>query len=149
MKRRNPQCFISYCHENMDRNLLEYLISWLKKGMRGRVDFFYDQDLSAGSNLDQFMANTLDVDVALMLFTPAYKRKVNNRIGGAYKEYSLITNRYWTFRESAKTSEALEQASRFEIMPAILSGSLSEAVPDDLQSGYHRGIQQVPAGIFA
>ena len=130
--KKNPQCFISYCHEDIDRTLVDYLILVIQSVTGGRISFFYDDNLSAGENLHKFMAKTLEVDVALLLLTPSYKRKVDRHEGGAYREFQTIMERYWTLEEKLKKegrAEGAQGAEHFAVIPVVLSGSIEDSLP--------------------
>lgn len=129
MKQRDPICFISYCHEGVDRDLVDYLVFLIRNTMNDRVSILYDSELRAADNLKNFMDRTLDVDLAVLLLTPQYKERVSRREGGVYKEYKQITERYWSDQEKRSQRDAQSTCS-FQLLPVVLSGTVESAVPD-------------------
>lgn len=132
MKKKHPICFLSYSHDDVDRDIVEYLMHIVRKSMK-KVIILYDSDLAAGSNLKKFMDGTLNVDVAILLLTPSYKQKVDNRQGGVYREYTLITNRYWETEQEMTRDPHTAGSERFQILPVVLSGGIEQSVPETLR----------------
>jgi energy-coupling factor transporter ATP-binding protein EcfA2 len=78
------------------------------------------------------------VDTVILVLTPAYKRKVSERKGGVYDEFSKILIRYEECNsDSLNAIPGDSSASRirpFQILPVLLSGSRSESVPSRIES---------------
>jgi len=135
MKRNEPTCFISYCHEGVDRDIVDYLVFLIRTAMRQKVHVLYDSELRPSENLQKFMDCTLDVDLAVLLLTPQYKKRVSWREGGVYREYKQITDRYWSEREK-KSNQNAQSTHSFGLLPVVLSGSISESVPETMSDLY-------------
>ncbi len=136
MKNKDPLCFISYCHADIERVLVEYIIFTIRQSMKSNITILYDSDLAPGANLSKFMEKTLDVDVAILLLTPLYKQKVDKRDGGVYKEYTQISNRYWQEQENKCDSEIAFPSHDFSLVPVIISGNVSDSVPETIRDLY-------------
>jgi len=135
MKQRDPICFISYCHQGVDRDLVDYFVFLIHETMRDRVTVLCDTDLRPANNLTKFMKRTVDVDLAVLLMTPQYKERVTRREGGVYTEYKLITERYWA-DQAKRSARGGESACSFELLPVVLSGTVKDAVPDTISDLY-------------
>lgn len=131
MRTSAPTCFISYCHQDIDRNLLDYFFFVLREVMKDNVNIVYDNNLRPGENIDKFMDNTLDVDVAILILTPSYKSKISRRQGGVYKEFTNIVTRYWE-QEKESTDTIKNQSHRFQVIPILLSGDPTDSVPESI-----------------
>lgn len=127
--RQRPKCFISYCHEDVDQDLLDYVRYILSKSGHADYELLVDRDLHYGANLRDFMALLEQVDAVLLLLTPAYKQRVLKRAGGVYTEYTTIHNRYQLFHEQKRFGQVDRY---FELIPILLSGTTSDSVPDDI-----------------
>ncbi|MGA1845355.1 MAG: toll/interleukin-1 receptor domain-containing protein [bacterium] len=88
-----PTCFISYCHEDTNKDAIAFLVYELKE--LGGIDttFYWDRELLTGSRLKAFMDQLYSSDAIILLLSPAYKRKVDAREGGVYEEYQRIMHR--------------------------------------------------------
>ena len=84
---QRPTCFISYCRDGVDRDTVDHLVQQLRQTSRQRVEFLYDEDLDAGAKLPAFMDMLRSVDGVILLLTPEYKTKTEDRLGGVYTEY--------------------------------------------------------------
>ena len=135
MKQRDPICFISYCHEDVDRNLIDYLVFLIRMAVRKRVLVLYDSELRPAANLEKFMNRIFDVDLAVLLLTPQYKKRVSLRKGGVYKEYKQITDRYRSDQEE-RSKQKVPSTCSFELLPVVLSGSVPDSVPDTISDLY-------------
>ena len=80
MSERKSACFISYSHEDVDRNTLVYIKKLLERYSDGYYKVLLDSDLKYGEDFADFMQLLDDfVDAVLILMTPSYKKKVLNR----------------------------------------------------------------------
>lgn len=124
----------------MDRDTVDNLVQQLKQTSRQRVDFLYDEDLDAGAKLPAFMDMLRNVDGVILLLTPEYKARTEDRRGGVYTEYSQIIRRYQELEAAANISAkdlesnplALIQPP-FPLIPILLSGSFEKSCPSELQ----------------
>lgn len=128
------RCFVSYCHDDVDRSTLDYLRYLLKEQSDEKYELLIDEDLEYGADLTAFMELLDDVDAVLLLLSPAYKRKVAERKGGVFNEYSKIYHRYCEQQEERKSGKKLgEIEGYFELIPVVMAGELATAVPKDLR----------------
>lgn len=133
MSEQKYTCFVSYCHSDIDREVLHYLRFMLEENSRQKYDFLLDEDLPPGANLDEFMALLDKVDAVIILLTPEYKNKVKDRKGGAYTEYTRIVNRYFSHLQQRKRGvKSSKVTGYFELIPILISGDNSNAVPEEL-----------------
>ncbi|SHO56880.1 P-loop ATPase, Sll1717 family [Vibrio quintilis] len=138
-------CFISYCHEDIDRESLEHLVSRFEEESSGKIKFHTDYSLSAGDDLPKYMELLEYVDGTIMIFTPAYKNKIQDRKGGVYKEFSIIMNRYYELEREANIqtdkpqdkddifkSKVKSIKSPFCLIPIVFSSTHENSVPKEL-----------------
>jgi energy-coupling factor transporter ATP-binding protein EcfA2 len=136
---QRPTCFISYCREGVDRESVDHLVQQLRQTSRQRVDFLYDEDLDAGAKLPAFMEMLQRVDGVILLLSPEYKARTEERRGGVYTEYSEIIRRYQELETLANEQAQLQKdfASLiyppFPLIPIILSGSFASSCPLELR----------------
>lgn len=125
-----PSCYVSYSHGDVDRESLDELVKWLKRESGRRIDYFYDGDVRAGRNLDDFMGLLYQVDAVIIVMTPDYKNKVTNRQrGGVYTEFRYILDRYKRVDDAKRDSQPYDD---FALIPVLFSGTHATAVPDDI-----------------
>lgn len=123
-------CFISYSHEGIDRDTLEFLIYVLKDFLGSNVQLYFDQHLRTGEDFSRFMRMLDEVDAVVILLTPQYKQKVSQRIGGVYQEFSRIWDRYSDSMPDEERPSS--RRSHFEILPVLFSGSRQDATPEGI-----------------
>jgi CHAT domain/TIR domain len=124
------KCFISYAHEELDRDTFDYIISELKASLGSRAEVNLDQDLPYGEDLRVFMSQIESADLAIIFLTPAYKRKVENRSGGVFEEFRRLL-----IRLAEQPSNPIKAAEgRPKLVPIILSGDFEKSVPSQLKN---------------
>ncbi len=131
---RKSKCFISYCHDDVNSQEIEFLLNLLEHNTKKHTEFIIDYRLQIGKEFKDFM-NLLDtVDLVIMICTPKYKLKTesNDKSSGVGYEYEIIRRRYEHIRKESKTiqSEYLSdrQNNFFEVLPVILKGNL-DSIP--------------------
>lgn len=83
--------FISYSWDNIEHK--EWVLNLANRLVKSGIDVHLDQyDLSAGKEMTYFMEKAMTCDKILVIMTPEYKTKADDRTGGVGYEYSLITN---------------------------------------------------------
>lgn len=143
MTNERPTCFISYCREGVDRDSLDHLVLALRQASAQRVDFLIDEDLTTGAPLVPFMERLRTVDGVVIILTPEYKLRVEDRKGGVYKEFSEIIRRYQELeteanRKASETTSGLDSRkyptvrSPFCLKPLIFSGTYERSCPRDI-----------------
>ncbi len=138
MTNRRPTCFLSYCREEADNDSIAHLVQHLKETSRHQINFLFDEDLEAGTDLTTFMDRLDTTDGVIILLTPEYKKRVNERKGGVYKEFSAILKRYHEKINKANRI-ASEPSDRYNLIkgpfcliPLIFSGSYASSCPEEL-----------------
>lgn len=129
-----PKCFISYSHEDIDRDAFEFLKVHLQDASPSS-EILTDADLPPGTDLKVFMNQINSVECVLILLSPSYKRKVLARQGGAYEEYTQLRSRQSELEKSLKEGKKMgEIPGYFEVIPVLWSGDHPSSVPDDIAS---------------
>lgn len=141
MEKRRPTCFVSYCRDGADHDSIQYLIQQLQQASGRQIEFLFDGDLNAGSKIGSFMELLKVTDGVIILLTPEYKNRVEERKGGVYKEFTEIIKRYEEEELKANRAAASETrptsifetiAPPFCLMPLIFAGSFDKACPKDI-----------------
>ena len=138
MDKKRPTCFVSYCREGADHDSIEYLLQQLRQASVRQIEFLFDAELGAGSKLGSFMDLLRITDGVIILLTPEYKARVEERRGGVYKEFSEIVRRYQELEDEANRSATtvttvFEQIKPpFCLMPLIFAGSFERSCPKEI-----------------
>lgn len=127
-------CFLSYCHQDVDRVILDYLKVTLEENSNQEYEILLDAELHYGSSLTEFMALLEKVHAVIILMTPAYKARLLNRGGGVYEEYTRIILRYLELKEiqEREDKKIREIPGYFELIPVLLSGTHTTSVPEEI-----------------
>jgi len=127
------RCFVSYCHDDVDRVTLDYVRFLLKEHSEERYELLIDEDLHYGADLTAFMDLLNEVDAVILILSPAYKRKIEERKGGVYSEYSKIYRRYSELQEERKAGKKPgEILGFFDLIPIVMAGDINSAVPTEI-----------------
>jgi hypothetical protein len=102
-------CFVSYCHGDIDREVLQYVRFLLESRSQQKYEILIDEDVPTGGDLEDFMAFPDKVDAVLILLTPEYKRRVLERKGGVYTEFTRIITRYQQMQDARKAGTRSSQ----------------------------------------
>jgi hypothetical protein len=128
--------FVSYSHQNFDREKLNYFLEQVKRKARSQVKILIDlRDVRLGGSFSDYMSllDDHEVDAVLIALTPSYKDKVQNNEGSVPREFSSILSRYHDDRnrvaESKVPLEMYEEVRRFGLLPIIISGTPANAIP--------------------
>jgi|TARA_R100000501_G_C2607716_1_gene103026 hypothetical protein len=121
--------FISYAWDTEEHNkwvlkLVDYLIE------EGGLEVIIDQyDLKPGGDLNYFMESGLErADKVIMILTPKYKIKADNREGGTGFENSIISSNLYE----------IQNETNDKFIPVLKSGTKKESAPTYLKSRvYH------------
>lgn len=111
--------FISYSwdgesHQSWVLNLANNLIE--QHGIKVLLDQF---DLSVGKNMTAFMERSLEAaDKVLIILTPGYKVKAENRKGGAGFENSIISQELYSLQDNNE-----------KYLPILRSGTTQTSAP--------------------
>lgn len=135
MSDEKPVCFISYSYDDIDRDTLGYLRYLLDLHSEEKYTILIDEELPYGANFDDF-AELLssEVDAVIIIMTPSYKQKIEERRGGTYEEYKRIVDRYYRAqKEKRRGKKSGEIPGYFELFPILYAGNFETAVPNDLK----------------
>ena len=119
-----PKVFISYAWEDDEhRQWVKELANCL---LENSIEAIVDQyDLSLGDRLPQFMERSIsEADFVLIICTPAYKKKSDNRQGGVGYEGHIISSELVNTRNERKFIPVIRKDDINLSIPVILSGKL-------------------------
>ena len=120
----NPKVFISYAWESED------LKDWVKnlaielrnKGVDAKLDKW---EVVPGDQMPHFMEKSVrENDYVLLVCTPKYKQKSDNRIGGVGYEGDIMT------------AEVLQNSNHRKFIPVLQSGDKDLSIPSWLKGKY-------------
>lgn len=121
--------FISYCWESDEHK------AWVKKLADDLSDEFtvrIDQKLPFGVELTKFMEEAVATsDKVLIIATPEYKRKADNRIRGVGYETSLITDDLVTDQNKIKFIPIIRKGSKETSYPRFLGSKNGADMTND------------------
>ena len=121
----NPTAFISYAWENKEAK------EWSKKlatqlrsdGIDAKLDQW---EVVPGDQMPHFMEKSVrENDYVLIICTPKYKSKSENRIGGVGYEGDIMT------------AEVLQNSNHRKFIPILKSGTKETSIPSWLQGKYY------------
>ncbi len=127
-----PKAFISYSWDSeAHRDWVRDLATRLR---RDGVDVTLDQwDTAPGDQLAEFMERSvLDNDLVLIICTPQYKEKSDNRTGGVGYEGDIMT------------AEVLSKRNNRKFIPLLCRGSWEGAAPAWLSGKYYIDLRGIP-----
>ena len=130
MTGRNPKVFISYSWENKENK--EWARELADKLLENGIDAYIDQyDLSLGDRLPQFMEQQISYsDYVLIICTPEYKKKANNRTSGVGYEGHIISAELLSGKNERKFIPIIKEGRAREVLPAFLAGKLGIDLSD-------------------
>ena len=128
MKEAAFQCFVSYCHEDIDRESFGYFINTLQKDCGESIEIPVDlNDIRYGRSIDDFIDEVETASAIIVILTPKYKERVTGRKGGVYKEYARILVRYQQELKKGNVSRS------FVLIPVLFSGEENTSVPSEIE----------------
>ena len=112
-----PEVFISYAWEDDEHKT--WVKSFANHLIEDGIDAIVDQyDLTLGDRLPHFMESSIaNADYVLIICTPKYKEKSDDRKGGVGYEGHIIS------------AELLNQGNERKFIPVIRKGNISESLP--------------------
>lgn len=90
-------CFISYCHQDINSDEIDFIVNTLKRNTKKTTEFYYDREVGLGQNFKTFMQLLDVVDLVVMICSPKYKERSElgkNKGGGVGVEYEMLNDRY-------------------------------------------------------
>lgn len=130
-KREHPKVFISYSWE--DKEHKEWALKLVDRLIGDGVDAHIDQyELSHGDRLPQFMEQEIvNADYVLIICTPNYKEKADNRKSGVGYEGHIISDELMQGHNEKKFIPIIRKGGIRESFPIYLAGKLGIDFKDD------------------
>lgn len=130
-KDKRPKIFISYSWEDEEHR--QWAINLVNRLLDDGVDAHIDQyDLSHGERLPQFMEQEItNADFVLIICTPSYKEKADNRKSGVGYEGHIISNELMQGHNERKFIPLIRKGSVSESFPIYLAGKLGINFKED------------------
>lgn len=98
------------------------------------IDVVFDEyDLYAGKDLTKFMERAAEADRVVVVLTPEYARRANERLGGVGYESNILTAR-------------LFQDSLEDISIPVLRGNPEKSIPSYMRSKVYIDMREKPPG---
>lgn len=121
---KTPTTFISYAWESDE--LKEWVKNLAIQLRQNSIDAKLDQwEIVPGDQMPHFMEKSVrENDYVLIICTPKYKSKSENRIGGVGYEGDIMT------------AEVLQNSNHRKFIPILKSGTKETAIPSWLQGKY-------------
>ncbi len=129
---KNLTVFISYSWDSAVHK--EWVLNLANKlTADGGINVIIDRyDLKVGKPATHFMEKAVDrVDKVLMIMTPNYKEKAENRKGGVGYEYSMVTQELYEKQDSEKFIPIRRKATNDECAPKFLKSYISHDMTND------------------
>lgn len=123
---KKPIVFISYSWDSeAHKTWVLYLANKLKEdGVEVRLDRYTNK---VGAPLQYNMERSITVaDKVIVIFTPGYKKKADNREGGVGYEYSIMTSDLYN-----------NQTVNKKIIPVLVRGNRATSIPSFMQQYIH------------
>ncbi len=127
-----PVVFISYSWDDEAHQqwVLELANKLCKNGVDVILDRYY---LKAGTEMIRFMENSVQKsDKVLLIMTPNFKTKADNRSGGVGYEYSMITAEMFNNQQTEKFIPILRSGTRENSTPTFVKSRIDiDMIVDD------------------
>ena len=138
MNKKIPKVFISYSWDNEIHK--DWVLDLATKLRSNRVDVILDVwELRAGKDKDFFMENSVrESDKVLLIMTPNYRVKAENRKGGVGNEISMIRAEKFNFQETEKFIPILRSGSREECTPLFAKSlvDIDMSIEDNFEKNF-------------
>jgi len=132
MSKEHPKVFISYSWEEDSHQ--QWVRGFADKLLADGIDATIDQyDASLGDRLPHFMEQSITTaDYVLIICTPLYKKKADNRKGGGGYEGHIITEELYSKGNERKFIPVVRKGSFDAAMPTFLAGKLGIDLTDPI-----------------
>ena len=143
----NPSVFISYSWDNEDHK--NWVLNLAKRLRENGIEVILDRyELQGGKNITHFMERALQsADKVLVIFTPNYKLKADNREGGVGYEYSILNNDiYKNIAGNSKYIPVLKVGTMETSVPAFIQQFIAIDMRDDAQ--YEQKVREVTLTLY-
>lgn len=118
----DPTVFIHYSWDNEENK--KWALFLANRLISDGVEVYFDQyDLKLGSNNNYFMEKISKADKVLLIMTPEYKNKADERKSGIGYEYQIISTEF-----------SKNIAVNHKFIPVLRKGTSSDSIPVFLQS---------------
>ena len=145
MNSKIPKVFISYSWDNETHQ--EWVLKLAKKLCENGVDVFFDKyDLRAGRDMNHFMENSVrESDRVLLIMTPNYKVKAENRKGGVGNEVSMIRAEKFNCQETEKFIPIVRLGNREECTPLFAKSlvDIDMSIEDDFENSFEELLRTI------
>jgi len=130
-KSETPKVFISYSWD--DEIHKSWVLTLADKLTANGVYVFFDRyDLRAGKDLTHFMDSSVrEAKKVLLILTPNYKLKAENRQGGVGAEYSMITAEIFSNQHSDKFIPIVRLGKRNDCTPTFVKSKIDIDMSND------------------
>lgn len=130
-KTEPPSCFISYCHKDADFEAIAFFERELSRSADQAIEIHRDKNrIQPGGVISTYEQLILDVDVAIVLFTPEYANAISRRHGGAYREFCMISDRFRASEEAVRKSNPQKL---FAVIPIVFAGAFNDVIPTEFR----------------
>jgi hypothetical protein len=121
---RRPRAFLVYSHEGPEH--LKWVEDLAERLRQDGIETVLDRsELEFGDHLTEFMERSVrEADFVLIVCTPRYKERSEQRIGGVGYEGDIITSEVLTTRDHRKFIPLLQAGEWYEAAPTWLRGKL-------------------------
>lgn len=122
----NPRVFISYSWDNEPHK--EWVLNLANQLRKDGVEVLFDRyELSAGKSINKFIDRAIsESDKILIIFTPNYRLKADNRNGGVGYEYSIMNTELYS-----------NSSDNNKVIPILRVGTKDESIPTYMQQYIH------------
>jgi len=129
------KCFISYSKNDCDLDTIKSMIDYLERCSKYSIDFLIDENLKIGKDFNKFMKLVKTVDAIIVLLTPEYKKKADEKINsGVYTEYKMILERLEEDQKCKQDGfDCLDSQSTFCFIPIIFSHEHDKSCPESIK----------------
>jgi hypothetical protein len=145
MDNKIPKVFISYSWDNESHK--DWVLYLATKLLLNGVDVFLDVwDLGVGKDKDFFMENSVrESDKVLLIMTPNYKIKAENRKGGVGNEISMIKAEKFSCQETEKFIPIVRQGNRNECTPLFVKSlvDIDMSIEDNFEINFEELLRTI------
>ncbi|MCL2098067.1 MAG: toll/interleukin-1 receptor domain-containing protein [Bacteroidales bacterium] len=145
MNSKIPKVFISYSWDNEIHK--DWVLDLATKLRLNRVDVILDiWELRAGRDKDYFMENSVrESDKVLLIMTPNYKIKAENRKGGVGNEISMIRAEKFNNQETEKFIPIVRSGNRDECTPLFVKSliDIDMSIEDNFEKSFEELLRTI------
>ena len=123
--------FISYSWDSDEHK--KWVASLADSLLEESIDPIFDQyDIEPGDRLTHFMEKSItEADKVLIICTPEYKKKADDRVGGAGYESNIISEELYSKHNERKFIPVLREGTFDNAMPVYLKGKYTINLTDN------------------